>query len=294
MISKKDKYKYDRMHLKNGPDLQKGEKKPPSVRKQKTARAYELLVLKSDEDYIKGAENRKRETAPLKTADIRPVIEPSEDPKDKLLEEDLAVDRKENNMLETRERSDYTHKILDSLTEKEWQNKRRRKKILIICSIIALVLVFAGRFVFGPPILLADISSYENTPIQVEGIKKKAFDITPAQLSEMSKESVKVEVVQGELTDDEEPELGRAIGPTLETFLKKYGRTTDDFRSLRVYSDSGSSKAYVQTMKEKKLVLSIANGRTMLKEKEMPLRIAVDGERADEWFGNVRKLVLVK
>ena len=271
----KSKEKYQRMRLKNGWDLPGGEKPPSYGRKQKLARAYELLVLKTDEEYIREAKERPEKSA----SDIK--TEP-------------AIDVTAETGAGYKKSSSYTREILDALSEKEWRSKRKRNRLLALFSALAVVLVFAGWFFFGPPVLTADISSYETTPIQVEGITKKAFLITPGELAGMKKVSIKVEVVQGELTDDEEPESGRAIGPTLETFLKKYGKTTDDFRSVRVYSDNEDSKALVQTMKEKTVVLSIADGRHMLKEKEMPLRLAIEGERTDEWFGNVRKIVFVK
>ena len=61
MASKETKDRYGRMQLKNGPEIAAGEKKPPSIRKQRLARAYELLVLKSDEDYIREAREAEAE-----------------------------------------------------------------------------------------------------------------------------------------------------------------------------------------------------------------------------------------
>lgn len=299
MVNKETKDRYGRMQLKNGPEIAAGEKKPPSIRKQRLARAYELLVLKSDEDYIREAREAEAEkeknavtvSAPVHTEKAAEAVKTvgTESPTN-----DFTPDDKTTEGSRREEKDDEAHKILGMLSEQEWRNKRRRRKWLTVGIIAALILVFAGRFLLGPAVLLADISTYEDVKITVEGIEKKPFTITPGELAGMKKTSVKVDVFQGELAEGEEPELGKAVGPTLDTFLKKYGKTRDDFKSMRAYAENEESKAYVKTMKDKTLVLSVANGRKPLGEKEAPLRIAVEGESTDEWYGWVRKIVFVK
>ena len=51
-----EKNQYRRLNLKNGWDLPKGEKVPLTGRRQELVRAYELLVQKTDEDYLKEAQ----------------------------------------------------------------------------------------------------------------------------------------------------------------------------------------------------------------------------------------------
>ena len=295
MANKETKDRYGRMQLKNGPEIAAGEKKPPSIRKQRLARAYELLVLKSDEDYIREAREAEAEkeknavtvSAPVHTEKTVEAVD-TEIPANDLAQDDKTVGNKHE------EKEDDAHNILGMLSEQEWRNKRRRRKWLAVGIIAALILVFAGRFLLGPAVLLADISTYEDVKITIEGIGNKPFTVTPGELADMKKTSVKVDVSQGELAEGEEPELGKAVGPTLDTFLKKYGKTKDDFKSMRAYAENEESKAYVKTMKDKTLILSVANGRKPLGEKEAPLRIAVEGESTEEWYGWVRKIVFVK
>ena len=68
------KSQYRRLNLKNGWDLPKGEKIPLTGRRQELVRAYELLVQKTDEDYLEEAKARKQQKEVRETKQQQAVI----------------------------------------------------------------------------------------------------------------------------------------------------------------------------------------------------------------------------
>lgn len=245
--------KYQRLGLKNGYDLPEGETPPLTGKKQEMRRAYELLVLKDDFDVSPERKSeRGKQQAPQSASSVM--------------------------------------EVLDVMTKEELKARKGKRRMIAAGLILSFAIVITGRLLFGPAILTADISSYEEVKIEVTGLEDKPIYITAGELADMRKKSIKVDVHQGEVPEGQLPEEGKAIGPTLETFLGKYGKKTEDFRAMRVYQENGSSKAYVRTMKEKEIILSVANGGDPLGEKQAPLRIAVRDEDAGEWFGWVRKI----
>lgn len=362
-----DYTEYDRIGLKNGWDLPDDDRPPQVGRKKANARAYELLIDKTDDEYIKEAEasrsqreekqmEKKRQAArflltegrigyerPKYNCDSEEIIDGIIRGESEVRYENLCTNTEKDILADSENKSrktafDHTEAIItrmfDDLKEseeeklremadrsyirnetslqptdpssetslhglsavplKDWKRRRRRVATVAIIALVLILGSIGARIAFGPAILLADISRYENIEITIEGLKDEPFTITAGELSKMPMVRVSVPVHNGELTKDETPELGKAIGPTLETFLEKYGAATDDFRSMRVYRDNEYSTSYVRTMKEKTMVLSIANGRKPLGEKEAPLRIAVEGEDTGEWTGWVRRIVFTR
>ena len=302
-----DKQKYRRLNLKNGWDLPEGEKAPMTGRKQQTARAYELLIEKTDEEYVREAEiaRHDREIAEAKKR-IRFLqeaigIEKASPGTFAQPQKTDSFQQKDHNQPDTP--PDSASNDSDISDAAKWENelrdqtdnrwKKRRRRILgIVLSLIALaVLGVGGRLLFGPPVLIADISSYEDVEIIIEGLDDEPFTVTPGQLADMKLDSVKVDVHEVELLPDQVQERGKAIGPTLETFLDEFGYSIDDIRSMKVYNGKDASTAYVHTLTEEKIVLSVANGRKALGDKEAPLRIAVADTDAGEWAGWIRRIV---
>ncbi|MBQ9060854.1 MAG: hypothetical protein IJ128_06910 [Firmicutes bacterium] len=294
-----DTSEYGRLRLKNGWDPDAGEKAPATGRKRSDARAHELLVMKTDEEYEQEAERTRQireENQRRKKVDAaRLILTEAGDPDGHLLAGQPAAE-KEPAFAERPAFADNTGDLhgLKAMSEEEYRRKGRRRLQIILLGIILLLAAVDARLAFGPPLLLADISGYENVEIEVDGLAEEPVMITAKDLSKMRLTKVKVDVHQGELAEGEVPELGIALGPTLDEFLKQYGKTTDDFRSMKVYNENDKSTAYVRTMKEETVVLSIANGRTPLGEKEAPLRIAVDGEDPGQWSGWIRRIVFTE
>ncbi|MBQ6582973.1 MAG: hypothetical protein IJH77_03990, partial [Mogibacterium sp.] len=249
--------RFERMELKNGIDVPEGTPRPVTGRKRELIRSYELLVLKTDEAYeAEAAEQAKRRRAePAAPAPLS------------------AVPAAQSGAGELAEAAIYPEESgLQVLSEAAWRRKRRRKRLAILGALIAILVAVAARLLYGDPILVADISQYEDVTIEVEGLTEEPFTITAAELRKLPKTAIHVETHQGELAEGEVPEYGRALGPSLDTFLEYYtdGITTEDLRSMKVYTEKGSSTAYVKTMTEELNVLSIANGNRPLAEKLAP------------------------
>lgn len=277
-----EKEAYRRLNLKNGWDLPKGEKPPLTGRKQELIRAYELLVQKSDEDYMRDAEAKKEKMHRREAGGpVRGAGTQSTETK-KIFEGTSADGIKTAGEMPAE---------LYELTEADWRKRHKIRLLTGTVIVLAAVIVIGGRVLFGPPVLTANISAYEDVPITIEGITEEPFDITPKELSKMRKDSIRVEVHEEELGPDDVAELGRAIGPTVETFLKAYGVSLEDVRSMKVYAENDRSTAYVHTLEDSKIILSVANGRKPLGEKEAPLRIAVADSDAGEWSGWIRRIV---
>lgn len=259
-----------RLNLKNGWDLPNKGRPPLTGHRQELIRAYELLVKKTDDEYL------------------HEVREPDID----LQQSDIHT----NKMLqyagesETATASQTLDELYD-LTDGNWK-KRRKKHLLTGCAVaVAAVVVIGGRLLFGSSILTADISTYQDVAITIEGLTEEPFEVTPKDLSKMRMETIHVDVHEEELGPDDVKELGKAIGPTVETFLSEYGFSLDEVRSMKVYAENETSTAYVHTLEDSEVILSVANGRRPLGEKEAPLRIAVDTDDAGEWSGWIRRIV---
>ena len=300
---------YKRLYLKNGWDLPAGEKPPLTGRKQYLLRAYELLVKKEDSEYESDyyrAQNRakeeplKKDRADMEGTDTERIGARSDSFTDRdgfgrtdsVKEAGKSISGAESGAKEIPDEQDILAQARAG-NDDVWKARRRFRFRLITGILAAAVVICWLRLAFGPAILTADISAYQDVTIEIVGISDQPFLITPAELSSMKKKAISVPVHEGEVAADEIPETGKAIGPTLDTFLKKYGKTTDDFRSMRVYTQKETSTAYVRTMKEEELILSIANGRKPLGEKQAPLRIASESMRAEEWSGWIRRIEFV-
>lgn len=287
-----DKKAYRRLNLKNGWDLPEGEKPPLTGPRQESARAYELLVKKTDEEYIQEAQIARKER---EIAETKKRIS--------ILREAIGLEKANPGSISGAAGYEPRPKKVADVDEKPYENEirgtdkarrargRKIKLIILLAVLTALVLAAGGRLLFGPPILMANISSYEDVEIIIEGLKEEPFTITVSELADMKLDTMNVDVHEVELLPDEEPESGKAIGPTLDTFLAHYGYNTDDIRSMKVYNGKDVSKAYVHTLKDSKIILSVANGRKRLNKNDAPLRIAVSDAEAGEWPGWIRRIV---
>ncbi|SDB19734.1 hypothetical protein [Eubacterium oxidoreducens] len=244
-----EKADYKNLNLKNGWDLPKDMAIPLTGFRMKRRRERELLLKEEVKEYVVPENDTKRGTDAGEADFVKKA------------KEDTQAGKLGNTKL-----------------------KRRTIGAIILAAVVIVVL----RLSFGPPILLADISSYENVEITIEGLTDEAFTITPKELSKMKLDKTTVEI------HSEEADTESAIGPTLDTFLASYGRSVDEFRSMKVYTAKDVSNAYVKTLEEETLILSIANGNEALEEKIAPLQIAIKDGSADEWTGYVVKIVFTE
>ena len=139
-----------------------------------------------------------------------------------------------------------------------------------IVALLLLLLSLAG--------CAADISAYEDTPILVTGLLEEDFYITPGELAAL--ECVEATAV------GKTAKAGtvQAYGPTLEAFLTQYGKTLNEFKSVRFTA----SDDYVVTIGKVSwdkydVILSVSQGSKALPDYQQPLRIVIPGGDSGNW-----------
>lgn len=131
----------------------------------------------------------------------------------------------------------------------------------------------------------ADISAYENERILVTGLLEEDFYITPAEL-------VQLECVEA-TAKGKTAKAGtvQAYGPTLETFLGSYGKSLDEFYSIKFCAaDDYDVTLGRQTFEECEVILSVANGSKALYEEQQPLRIVIPEADSGKWIRMVTEI----
>lgn len=131
----------------------------------------------------------------------------------------------------------------------------------------------------------ADISAYGKTPILIVGLLEEDFTVTPEELVNMkcvsgiaTGSSAKAGTVQG-------------WGPTLETFVERYGHTLDEFKCVTFYaSDDYHIALGPVTWEKRDVILSVANGGKPLEAGQCPLRVVIPGADSGKWIRMVDKI----
>ena len=83
----------------------------------------------------------------------------------------------------------------------------------------------------------------------------------------------------------------QAYGPTLETFLAQYGKTLDEFKSVKFYASDDYTVTLGRVTWEKyDVILSVAEGSKPLPEYQWPLRILIPGGDSGNWVRLVTKI----
>lgn len=131
----------------------------------------------------------------------------------------------------------------------------------------------------------ADISAYEDQEILIIGLEEEDFFITPGELMEMKCVSATAE------GQSEKAGTVHAYGPTLNTFLEQYGRSLEEFKSIRFTA----SDEYVVTLgkvswENYEIILSIADGSEALPDYQQPLRVVIPGGQSGNWVRSVVRI----
>lgn len=177
-------------------------------------------------------------------------------------------------------------KFLDEDPKQRKEPKENRKRFVKLAAVLAAAAVVLV-MIFAPVRLQADISAYADTPITVSGLQDEDFTITPGELARMklTKKTVTGKSAKaGTIT---------AVGPTMNTFLKQYGKTVADFKEVKFYAADNYSVALLETFQQKTIILSLANGKETLKDTHQPLRVVVPGEDSSKWIRGVVKIVFI-
>lgn len=152
----------------------------------------------------------------------------------------------------------------------------RKIRCVILALLCLLLLAGCGT---------ADISAYGDSQILITGLTEEDFYITPNELMAMectsataTGKSAKAGTVQ-------------AYGPTLETFLAQYGKTLDEFKSVKFYASDDYTVTLGRVTWEKyDVILSVAEGSKPLPEYQWPLRILIPGGDSGNWVRLVTKI----
>lgn len=190
---------------------------------------------------------------------------------------------------------DNSLKYLDEEPKKRKKSKSKKnttKKSRVRKSILAIVLVAAvaagGIFFYRTTHVNADITSYADAQIEVDGITDEPIYITPAQLAKMK---ITKETVTGK---SQKAGTFTGVGPTLATFVASYGETVDSFKQVKFYAKDDYSIVLVESLHEKTVIMSVANGDDPLEDSQQPLRIVVPGEDSSKWIRSVTKIVFTR
>ncbi len=274
--------------LKNGWDLPEGQKPPTAGRRRYRQRCYELLC---SEEYI---EKERAYYEQLKYGSAEPNTDRIPAAEAVTAEKEPGGVAGQGESPAEEEKNRYTPEEKDIYAEAgayySGRIRRRRLAVRTVCLVILVsAAVIAIRLRYGPAILMADISSYRDQKIEIQGLTDQTFTVTPGELARMKKTEVSYEV------PGEDAEPAEAIGPTLDTFVKKYGHSLDEFRIVKCYTKKDTSYAYVNTLEKNTLILSVADGDQALDEEEPPLTVAVTGKQnTGIWTKGVVKIVFTK
>ena len=163
------------------------------------------------------------------------------------------------------------------------RKKRVRCGPLLILLILFLVLLLAA-CENGKP----DISGYQDTPIRITGLTEEEFEITPAELIEMDC------VSESDTGESEKAGTVQGYGPSLDTFLARYGKERSDFQKIRFTAKDDYKKTlWGELLKTDGIILSVSNGEDPLNDSEAPLRLIVPGAESSYWVYGVIQIEFI-
>jgi hypothetical protein len=129
--------------------------------------------------------------------------------------------------------------------------------------------------------------SYLDDEITITGLEADDFTITVRELIELDTVEKKAEA----LRSNGDVVKTTAVGPTIDTFLAKYGKDKTEFSSVRFTATDGYSIAVPKEILDRReVVLSYMNGAEAYPKEVAPLRAIVIGERAMYWARMVNKI----
>jgi len=153
----------------------------------------------------------------------------------------------------------------------------------ILCVLLAVLLTGLAGCAADPSSL-----KYLDDEVVISGVAAEDFTVTIADLAAMETVSKRAEATRsnGDIVKI------TAVGPTLETLLAQYGKTTADYTSVRFTAVDGYSIALPnEVLQKREIVLAFMDGsKAFDRGKSAPLRAVVIGERAMYWARMVNKI----
>ncbi|MCC8029724.1 MAG: molybdopterin-dependent oxidoreductase [Lachnospiraceae bacterium] len=153
----------------------------------------------------------------------------------------------------------------------------RCKRLLIVVFLCMVLLSMGG--------CKADISGYADQEIKISGLTEEDFIITVGELADMDCESATA------VGTTQKAGTVKAYGPTLETLAETYGRSLDEFRSVKFCAaDDYDVTLAALTWDSYDVILSVANGSEPLDEYQQPIRLVIPGADSGKWVRMVEEI----
>ncbi|MEG1584634.1 MAG: molybdopterin-dependent oxidoreductase, partial [Anaerovorax sp.] len=128
---------------------------------------------------------------------------------------------------------------------------------------------------------------YGQQEILITGLEEKEFTITVEELTRLDSVTEKAEANR---FNGESVKI-KAHGPTLNTFLKQYGKKQSDFAAIRfTASDQYAIAVPNEILQKRDIILTYADGGNPLIKEDQPLRAVIPGERAMYWVRMLKRI----
>lgn len=155
---------------------------------------------------------------------------------------------------------------------------KRIQKYLVWISLVVVILITC----VACQNVDADSKDYDYSQqkIKITGLQEKDFTVTVAQLMELESVTEKAEASRF----NGEKVTVKAVGPTLNTFLKQYNKSQRDFATIRFTAkDKYSIAVPKEILENRDIILAYSDGGKPLTKEDQPLHVVVPGERAMYW-----------
>ena len=158
----------------------------------------------------------------------------------------------------------------------------RKSKITLLTAMIIVLSLFLLSCSADPTNL-----KYLDKEVVVTGLTDEAI---PLKISDFVAMEATKEKAEG-LRSNGDVVKFTAVGPSIDTLLKEYGKTREDYTSVRFSATDGFSVIIPkEVFKNRQIVLAYMNGNKALDKYNVPLRVIVVGERAMYWARMLDKI----
>lgn len=164
----------------------------------------------------------------------------------------------------------------------------QKNKFLVAGALLLLVIVVVlGCLNYRTVSVARSSSLYSPGQILIHGLQDQDFDITLGDLKKLPAVTRYAEATQ---SNGEEIRV-EATGPLLDTLLKEYGKSQQDFSRIRFTArDSYSIAVPPDILKNRQIILSYINDGKPLEDDWQPIRIVIPGERSMYWVKDMIRI----
>lgn len=162
----------------------------------------------------------------------------------------------------------------------------KMNKLLVVGILFLLVMVAVlGYLNFNAA--RGRVAGLQDGQILIHGLQDQDFDVTLDDLKKLPAVTRYAEATQ---SNGEEVRVN-ATGPLLDTLLKKYGKSQQDFSRIRFTArDSYSIAVPSDILKNRQIILSYINDGKPLEDDWQPIRVVIPGERSMYWVKDMIRI----